>query len=212
MLRWGGGFGSFGTGPTGQPNGATTYSGGGFRLQVPYNAHSNLANVTTWTDSIWFQLNNTYKGYLIDARPDGGYGYDTTCLGGYVTVDIPDASGTGWIEQGLSMPVTVNPNAWTMLTETVTQGQYQLYLNGTLITSVALPSGTPELMMGDVLALGAGDWGGDTAPKGSMAEFQLYDTVLTAAQIKALYLSTVPPSAACPPAPPCNFPAARPST
>ena len=208
VIFWAGNGGTFGTGPNGAPNTSVAYQGGGFRLQTPYSPASSMANLTSWTDSIRFQLGASYKGDLINAHADNnGYGFDTyvaypaTAIG----VDIPNAAGTGWIAQGLLVPVSgVNTTSWYMLTETVTQGQFDLYLNGAVVASVAIdPTQTPGFIMQDALGLGTGDWGGDGTPKGQLANFSLYNATLSADQVAALYAGSIPAS---------NLPAGSPLT
>ena len=179
VYSWGG-TAQFTTGELGDTNGAVTFPYGGFNMYTPY-----LGEINTWTASAWI-YNTTWKGYIYSGRENGGYGADIACLSGLVTVDIPNNAG-GWIVAGDQNSIPINQNAWSMLTETVTQGEYQIYLNGVLVVSEAMdPGQTPELMpAGNVFGLGVGDFGG------GLCNFNLYNTVLTAGEIQALYAGTL---------------------
>ena len=78
---------------------------------------------------------------------------------------------------------------WTLITQTVSLGLYQVFIDGQLVGTQNFQTGyLPELMHSPSwLTVGGGGTGGQFV--GGMADFQLFDSVLTPAQIAALYLS-----------------------
>ena len=139
--------------------------------------------------------------------PDA-YGFDTWINSSGIVTEIPGdgPGGRTWISNQGFNPVAIAPNTWTLITQTVTSGQYQLYVNGQLVGTQAMdPTYTPFFAEDSAyLGLGVNDF------QGSMDEFKLYNTVLTAARIQSLYYANAPDGyRPCRPPRTCNLPMAR---
>ena len=93
--------------------------------------------------------------------------------------------GSGWLTYS-NISATLTPGTWNMVTTTVTNTGYSIYVNGASVGSVGY-IGTPTLMTGtsDFLSMGYG------ANNVMMDEFQLYNSVLSAAQIQKVYQNQV---------------------
>jgi autotransporter-associated beta strand protein len=178
LNSWGGG-GTFVAGPLGNPG--LTFPGGGFNLYTPT---SSAFALTSWTDSVWIMPNS--KGYFIDATNQlNTPGFASSATNSGITAYIGAQSG-GWIAQGLSVPISLQYGTWYMMTQTVTAGQYQVYVNGALTASQTLTAGTPLFTNSGAVSslwIGSGDY------DGSVADFNLYSGVLTPVQIQQLYIS-----------------------
>ena len=108
--------------------------------------------LNAWTESVWLNLPTatvSTLAYLLDGRNDGSANSSNQSLnnGGYTLFSRIEASGGlayAWTG-GVDFPIT--PNTWHMLTLTVQTGAYDIYLDGTLQSAIALPAGiTPQLM------------------------------------------------------------------
>ena len=115
--------------------------------------------------------------------------------GNTIHVDIPglngDGSFGGWLTGQPGNSVSFSPNTWYMVTQTVTTNLYQLFVNGQLVGSIPF-SGTPFLMNNYATGLTYGYAGTGGSFIGSMADINVYDTVLTPTQIQSLYAANVP--------------------
>ena len=85
------------------------------------------------------------------------FGFDTFFKSDSVAIEIPDSGQSGWIANQLTNAVSIAPDTWTMITQTVTTNQYQLYINGVLVGTQSF-FGTPQLMFPQAkgFVLGAG--------------------------------------------------------
>ena len=152
-------------------------------ISAPY-----VGSLTSWTDSVWINIpaaNITNNQCLLSAR-FGSYdmcGFDIYYLpagkGGSnpiwpvdpvpancIFTEITSLNnkslpiGQDWLYYG-TIPVTLSPNSWHMITSTVTTGQYNLYVDGTLVSSVAMNSRQSPLFMNPeaTLSIGGGPFG-----------------------------------------------------
>ena len=113
-------------------------------------------------------------------------GYDTYVSGTSVAIEIPDYGQTGWIANQLSNTVSIAPDTWTMITQTVTTNQYQLFINGVLVGTQTF-MGTPQMMFPQAQGFALGGAGTGNPFNGMMDDFNLYGQVLTAGQVQQLY-------------------------
>jgi autotransporter-associated beta strand protein len=163
-------------------------------IQTPY---APSIDIHSWTNSVWLNVPANTSGYPVNNEfisgrnanfPNGFTGgfdeyYDTDAGGnGSFYIEIPTAGG-GWIIAGEPVyPYTLTPGTWNLVTTTVSTTGFSIYVNTSLACSGAY-SGTPALMTStsDFLSIGSG------AVSLAMDEFQLYNTVLSAAQIQKVY-------------------------
>ena len=128
----------------------------------------------------------SYDTYVNDgAQSPGGH---TGVVG--VATEIQGTNGN-WILT--NAPVAPAPNItdgnWHLVTETITTGAYQCYVDGTLVQTLALnPAQTPVFCYDASQYLSVGINGSYGSLNGE-ADFQLFGSVLTAGQIQQLYSS-----------------------
>ena len=183
-------------------NGATFVAGpvgqgiqftGGQIIATPF-----VAQLTSWTDSFWVNMSsailtngNAYclmsgRGYSGDAL-----GYDTYYQysggQGYIGIEIPGLN-TGWIASQLTNPVSLAGDQWTLITQTVSLGQYQLYIDGRLAGTQSFRTDIQPELMHSPAYLSLGGWGTGNQFVGGMADFNLFNGVLSGTQIQQLYL------------------------
>ena len=191
MFSWGGTLNVI----PGKYNQAVSFPGGSVRLQTQSPLSGGTLNA--WTDSVWVNLSAatlaSYNSYLMSGRQGStdALGFDTWINSSGIVTEIPGQNSGGgrtWISNQGSNAVTIAPNTWTLITQTVTTGLYQLYVNGQLVGTQTLDSSyTPFFAESSAyLALGVNDF------QGSMDEFKLYNSVLSATQIQSLYYANVP--------------------
>ena len=163
---------------------AITFNGSSQYVTVPYSSSLGL---NTFTVSFWENLPTlTQKS---SATYFGGIGTHTLDIqfapNGYVHGDI--GNGSVWLTTTAN--TTANPitaNTWNMITETVSSSGYSIYVNGALSGSGAL-GGTP-LMMSSGQTLTIGTQPGNFYLNGSMDDVNIFNGVLTQAQINSLYV------------------------
>ena len=157
---------------------------------------SQLSSVNSWTDSVWINVpaSSLTSGNmcLMSGRWNNpsAFGFDTYLSGSSITVEIPNSAQTGWIDNQGTTSVSITPSTWTMITQTVTTNKYQLYVNGALVDTQNF-SGTPQLMYPQAqgFVIGAAGTGGNFV--GSMDDFYLFGSVLSASQIQTVYQNQV---------------------
>ena len=96
-------------------------------------------------------------------------------------------SSAGWIYAGtVPLATPFASGSWHMITETVTAGQYEVYVDGTLLGGAAFDASYTPAFSPDPTAYltVAGD---GYARMAGLAGFQLYSTVLSASQVQQLY-------------------------
>ncbi len=111
--------------------------------------------------------------------------YKTSSGTSYLGAGIPPVGGGGWITENANYPVTLSLNNWHMVTYTVSNTGYSIYVDGQPGTSVAWgaspefsPSGCDLQIGGRSGYINSNVW---------VDDLQLYGSVLTAAQIQQLY-------------------------
>ena len=153
-----------------------------------------LSSLNSWTDSIWINVSAaTLSNWtcLMSGRWNNpsAFGFDTYFKSS-VAIEIPDSGQSGWIANQLTNSVSIAPDTWTMITQTVTTNQYQLYVNGVLVGTQSF-SGTPQLMFPQAKGFVLGGAGTGNNFVGSMDDFYLFSSVLSAAQIQKVYQNQV---------------------
>jgi hypothetical protein len=173
---------SFTTGIAGQ---AIALDGSSMAVSVADDA---AFHVNAWSVSAWIYLvagGGNEQG-ILGTRFGGDNTFDTKIRftpGPQVHSDIGD--GTNWINTSADANYTFNNSQWYMVTETVGNGRYDIYVNGTSIGGNNI-AGTPLLMKaGQTMGLGlcsANEWF-----KGNNDEIYVWDRVLSASEIADLY-------------------------
>ena len=154
----------------------------------------DLGQSSAWTESVWINIpaaNISTLAYFTDGRQGGGNGYNLSFYNGGNTLytRIPSAVGGDVLDIGESFPLSAD--TWHLLTTTVGSGTFDVYLDGTLKAS-ATYTGTAQFMsVGDGLRIGARSTTGAYQFTGSVDDFNLYSSVLTADQIQRLYANGV---------------------
>jgi hypothetical protein len=181
---------------SGNANGAFEFTPGGTTSStyVSVAGGGGLAGLTTGTIAFWAEWTGTQEtaccggisGVMVGRQDDNVYSNDIIGLNnsnpalGSVRVQLNDA-GTNTV----SGATPVGNGVWHFITLTFTSGSEDLYIDGHLDGT-----GTSNVTVnGDTttpLALGAWLGGGNSFASGAMSDFQVYDTVLTQAQIQAL--------------------------
>jgi autotransporter-associated beta strand protein len=154
-----------------------------------------LSSVNSWTDSVWVNMSAASLSSwtcLMSGRlyNPSSLGFDTYFSGSSIGVEIPDAGQTGWLDGQGQNSVSISPNTWTMITQTVTTDQYQLYINGTLVGTQSF-AGTPQLMFSQAQGFVLGGAGTGNNFEDSMDDFYLFNSVLSATEIQRLYQNEV---------------------
>ncbi len=159
-------------------------------IQTPY---SSSLDIHRWTTSLWINVNTSAGNTeILNARNStisGGYGCDEFYNpgSGQFYSEITDSPG-GWIglpTNTLSAPLS---NGWHMITTTVTTGSEQIYVDGVPQFTNGLTAGyAPALMVDATDWLGVGEGSGNGPGYLPIDEFQLYNTVLSTAQIQKVY-------------------------
>ena len=182
----------------------------GFTATSQYIQGPHL-NLTSWTMSEWVQWNvslaggnnsqhdlvsgrmgsttqGAYDSFYMDSTSSGGEGIHTEVWG----VNPSNPADAGWIyADTIAISNSWADSSWHMVTETVTTGQYQVYLDGALLGSSAINSGyTPYFSPDSTACLSVGGNSGYDR-MGSLADFRLYSTVLSTNQIQEVYLNQV---------------------
>ncbi len=155
-----------------------------------------LQNLTAWTNSIWINIPSANAGNnqgIMSTRWPDNNGFELSYQPG-TGIYLAVSDGSSWVGYGY-IPETIPSDSWQMITTTVSSAGLNLYVNGVLIgTEADLTQGsawnyggTPLFMNSDsYLSFGYGQSvaGNLSAP---VQEFNLFDTVLTQAQVLQLY-------------------------
>ena len=173
---------------------------GGYN-QVTGSSQTNpLPVLNTWTTSVWINipastLTSGASAPILSTCWNGGGNANGLGLwynpnemgtgqGGFGSVVLNDAANNWIVNKGISDPL--QPNTWYMVTETVTAGHVDLYVNGSLVDAQATNASLTPLFCEPTqdldLGYGPAGWGAVTEQS-----FQLYDSVLSASQVQALY-------------------------
>ena len=153
-------------------------------------------NLSTWTNSVWMNVpagGTSGNAEFIDGRNSsttqwgGGFDefYDSTGNGGssgQFYTEIPNAAGNDWLTYS-TINANLSPGSWHLVTTTVQDGSYSIYVDGSLAGTNAMAGGPAALLLDPSDFLGIGQNSGNLG----LEEFQLYNGVLTPAQIATLY-------------------------
>ena len=153
-----------------------------------------IPTMNSWTVSQWVDIPSTSSGNISffghnQFTGDNGMAmwYDTTS-GNFSNMVISDSEQ--WIvnssDGSHQIPAPLSADTWHLVTETVTTGQLNLYVDGNY-AGQTLFNGTPQFdFAGSTLQLGFNVWTGWSVPY-STDDFQLFGSVLTQAQIQAMF-------------------------
>ncbi len=167
-------------------------------VDVP--ANSGFNTLTAWTDSIWMNLSQSgdpntnggswcfVNGRGLDTGPGGFY---EVYNGSVIKTGIQNASQQWINEGGQSITCSITANSWHMVTFAVSSAGWYFYIDGGLNGSASgTLGGNPVFSPGgnDMYVGGrpsTNNWYNSTVA--SIDDFQLYGSVLTAAQVQQLY-------------------------
>ena len=201
--------------PPGPFGGGINTNGGLFA--IPANA--KFANLNSWTDSIWLNVNSDSAGCFVGCRNqdnDAGFveSYDWFNPTGLSAV-VASAGGGWYAFYNVDMTLT---SGWHNVTFTATKGALQFYVDGAAVNGYYgyYAGGTPQMYGGGTDASSDLTVGGCIADgninDASLADFQLYIRPGRAAGQRDLPERHGPRPAACRPTPPWCWPRARPWT
>ncbi len=171
---------------------------GGGTITIPYS--TTLPAYGPFTVSMWFMTTNspsiTYDAWLMNTRGQGGSDgtYDMQlCGGGWcgVTSGIHGDIGTGcancWLSTSVNYQFTFSQGTWYHVTTEFTGTGWSVFLDGKNVSSGTYSSNTPSMLdSSDNIQIGAVA-GGSVPFEGDIANVQVYNTSLSAAEILALY-------------------------
>ena len=174
-------------------------TGGGQMLQIGNldggagggSSPTRIPTLNTWTASVWVNIPSATMAaggtvpLWSGARYDNG---DTLWYNGSGSFQelVINAADNNWIVN-TTVPGTISPNTWNLVTETVGGGQEKLYLNGGLLGTSNF-SDTPQFVQANSsFDFGYNGWVGWGSGPFSLQDFQLYGTALSAAQVATLY-------------------------
>ena len=171
-------LGSLGSSANGTMNGTASYIsapvGQGFNPQNQWIEGTHIDSLTSWTMSTWVNLAlNNFGGNVqhqiasgLHPSTDNGPAFDTYYADGtWLPTQVPGiarrlATRTAIGSTPARLHTRCSANSWYYGTETVTTGQFQVYVNGALIQTVALnasqtPTFSPEA--NQTLSVGGND-------------------------------------------------------
>ena len=158
-------------------------------------------NLNTWTASAWINLAQQPVGTDGILSTDCNYGglgsanfemvYCNTGNGYEIHADIGSQDGTagGWLTNNADYATTLSLNTWHMITYTVQPGAYAIYLDGQQVATGTLRTdvGDPVFLnTANDVAIGLNNVGYGYM-KGAIDDVNIYGTVLTDAEVAALY-------------------------
>jgi hypothetical protein len=168
------------------------------------NGYVTFANIVYGFDALtynlWFQWNNTNSNPWWQRVFDFGKASDpapgnhdvmfvTTYQAGVLTWHIHSVNWTDGVDTVLSSKAAITVGKWYMLTMTHAQDSARLYLDGVLQQSKASNIKPSELAF-DHCYLGKSNWP-DNLFKGRFDDFKIWDRILSATEITALYVPPV---------------------
>lgn len=164
----------------GNPNSAYNFNGVDSFIGI-----LKLQDQSILTVSLWFNTEDTSiaKDQTIYGANNQSYASRALYIrNSKLLINNPSYQYTG---------VTVHKNTWTHAVVVYSAIDTQLYINGNIIWSVPLP---PNRMNEPNWRIGSDIENGSVSPfKGSIDEVRVYNRVLTASDVTALYTSTAPP-------------------
>ncbi len=177
---------------------AVSLNGTNQYVSVPFD--SSLA-LHAYTVSFWVNPSAAFANQgngnptFFSTRNNSDTTFDVQMSSTGVHGDI--GSGGGWLNTAANANASLPVGTWSMVTYAVSSAGYTIYLDGVQIGSGGV-GGTPTLMQpGQVLTLGAQGAGGPPVAgsnyfQGALDEVNIYGSVLSAAQVEALYASALP--------------------
>ena len=190
--------------------------GGGYALQLNttggpaqsgYVSTSGSSDValSTYTLSCWMNLdyvppssNGATNPGLFNSRFNGGHTdiqieNASTSTAGYargVHADI--GSSSGYITTGADAAYQFYPHTWYLITYAVQTGSVDIYVNGVLAKSYA-DGGTAPLLEAGGFNVGSGAGSGTAVfLPAAIADFTIYNRVLSSSDVAQLYNSAIP--------------------
>lgn len=154
-----------------------------------------VSSLTECTISAWVNLTSVDQWARIF-----DFGTDTT---NYMFLSPRNGSNrwrfaitTGSGEQGIDASVSATANVWTHVAVTMSGNSAVLYINGVEKGRNSSMTLNPSSLGNTTLNyIGDSQWTGDPLLKGSIDDFRIFSSALTAAQISSLYSATSYPSA-----------------
>ena len=164
-----------------------------------------LYNLQAWTDSVWVNM----AGRAQQQQAPFGDGRDgrPRCLRVRHRVQNSSSAdltgiGPGRLRRSVAYPnpsLSMTPGTWYMITFSASMGSYQFYVNGEPVATSpnyqygGASNAAPQMVQnGQTSNLTIGAYASgyeDQISNASFADFQLYGSVLTPAQINAIYLA-----------------------
>ena len=157
-------------------------------------------NLNSWTASVWVNYSSAQDGSWLPVFGTNWYSpYAGTLLmfnpssNGQVEIQswVTDTTGAQIVGNWEDIFAPMPANQWNLLTETVTAGQYNLYVNGVDVDSLTTNPGQTPLFIEPSANLTFGYFS-DTRSTLSVNDFRLYGSVLTGSQVTALYNTAAP--------------------
>jgi len=196
---------TFVQGPGGPSSWAVSLDGTSQSISVPY---SQSLHLNAWTASAWVNLSPTAASQtngIIGTRFNGDLTYDMKINNNNASVHSDIGPGeVGWINTAANATPAqpFNSGTWYMVTETISNGGYNIYVDGTPVSggsgtfTAAQLAGGPPLFMKGGQTLGIGqDYPGEYL-SGSLADVYVYPRTLSQTEITALYNSVAQPNLA----------------
>jgi hypothetical protein len=176
--------------PLGGKFGGAMSFDGATDIRIPYSADFNLA---TYTVSAWVNIAaDQANGGILGTRFGGDNSFDLKVQAAMIHGDV--GSGSGWINTAVDIPAPqgdIPLNSWQMVTYVIddTAKQFQLYLNGALVTppSPISYTGTPQLMRSGLEMRLGNSSGTEYLANGLLDDVAIWNRALSAADILALY-------------------------
>jgi len=162
-------------------------------VSVPYSA---AFGVNTFTANAWVNIATapaSGAAYGILGTRNANQTVDIKYFNNGGTLKLHADIGNGattWLSTTADATTTLSLNTWNMVTYTVNSSGYSIYLNGnTTPIGSGTWSGTPAFMVsGQSLYIG-NDYSTPEYMNGSIDDVSIFGSVLTAAQVNALYLA-----------------------
>lgn len=167
-----------------------TYEGGSGSYINLGTAVSNIANKISVSGWVYTTNSPDYYQYLISN--------DRDCCGSYKGYSLFVNTGTPefqmWSPSGAQYRVAgpvLKPNAWYFMTGTYDGSTVSLYVNGAFANSAGYSGtiGVPSSYNTEIGALGSAP--SSYGLQGDLANIQVYNTSLSAAEVNALYLEGI---------------------
>ena len=142
------------------------------------------------TISLWFKTGSDFSGTWAAVAPNGGEGTANQVSSIAYETSVNRFKIESW-NNDIAAPYPISSYTWyhvvvTYEGATVTTSTKKFYVNGTAVTTSDISSGNAVNFTDPVVILGERTVGGNEV-NGSISNFKLYDTALTAEEVKTLY-------------------------